>query len=109
VLADQGCRNTVFDAGAQSALPFLGDLAGAGFGCFRVELVDQPPEAVVPLLEGYRAALAGAGGVHERELWAWMQGLPDANGRAQGVGLGSLEVRPERGAAGMKRTAASRR
>ena len=38
-----------------------------------------------------------------------VQGLPDANGRSHGVGLGSLEVTAERSAAEMKPTAASLR
>jgi len=133
VLADQGCRNTVFEGMAQSGLPFLTDLVHSGYGCFRIELVDQPAAAVAPLLEGYRRALAdavalrdaqrqeGGGGAagreardgaerRQRELWRWMQGeMQDANGRSQGVGLGSLEVRAERAVAGMKPTAASLR
>jgi hypothetical protein len=96
-----------------------------------VELVDEPAEFVAPLLEGYRAALheadaAGGGGGSNwdaaagsaapppagrqaQQLWRWMQELPDANGRAHSVGLGSLEVTVERSAAGMKPTAASLR
>ena len=35
VLADMGCRNTVFNATAQSGLPFLPEFAAAGVGCFR--------------------------------------------------------------------------
>lgn len=95
-------------------------------GSFRVELVDEPAEYVGPLLEGYRRALDAAiasGGRQprrqqprehgrrgeEEELWDWLQGLPDANGRAQGCGLGSLEVRAERKVGSMKQTAASLR
>jgi len=52
----QGCRNTVFNAQAQSGARYLKDLAGAGYGALRVELVDEPPEVVAPLLEGYRYA-----------------------------------------------------
>lgn len=57
MLADMGCRNTVFDASAQSGLPHLAGLVGAGYGTLRVELVDEPAAYVAPLLEGYRAAL----------------------------------------------------
>ena len=31
--------------------------------------------------------------IEDKDLWRWLQTLPDANGRAQGVGLGSLESR----------------
>lgn len=85
----------------------------------RVELVDEPPHVVAPLLEGYRQALDtaadsrggnwGASQASARRLWDWMQALPDANGRAHGVGLGSLEVRAEQSAERMKPTAASLR
>lgn len=127
VLADQGCRNTVFEGSAQSGLHFLRPLVAAGFGVFRIELVDQPAQFVAPLLEGYRAALADAfidarvgaaaagddeaaeAEARRRQLWAWLQALPDANGRAHGVGPGSLEVRSERGVQGMKPTAAALR
>lgn len=81
--------------------------------------MDEPAHVVAPLLEGYRQALeaaaAGGGGgwgasqPSARRLWDWMQGLPDANGRAHGVGLGSLEVRAEQSAERMKPTAASLR
>lgn len=87
----------------------------------RVELVDEPAHVVAPLLEGYRQALStavdsrgssagwGAPQAGARRMWDWMQGLPDANGRAHGVGLGSLEVRAEQSAERMKPTAASLR
>jgi hypothetical protein len=97
----------------------------AGIGAFRVELVDTPAHFVAPLLEGYRSALAdacaaragaaAAGGGDEaeaarrRELWGWLQALPDANGRAHGVGPGSLEVKSEHSVHGMKPTAAALR
>lgn len=35
VLADMGCRNTVFNASAQTGLPYLPRMAAAGYGCFR--------------------------------------------------------------------------
>ena len=44
-----------------------------------------------------------------QQLWRWMQELPDANGRAHGVALGSLEPRAERSSSSMKPTAASLR
>jgi putative protease len=128
VVADEGCRNTVFEGAAQSALDYLPDLVAAGFGCFRVELVDAPAAAVAPLLEGYREALGdaataaaagGAGGLGRREaaaaearreaLWKALSALPDANGRAQGCGAGSFAARAERARDGMKATAAALR
>ena len=84
----------------------------AGFGCFRVELVDQSPESVAPLLEGYRRALLDFSSEQKnnKELWVWMNDeLMDANGRAHGVGTGSLQPRAERVAQTMKQTAAAKR
>mmetsp|Transcript_54914 Transcript_54914/g.108991 ORF Transcript_54914/g.108991 Transcript_54914/m.108991 type:complete len:494 (-) Transcript_54914:173-1654(-) len=53
VLADMGCRNTVFNSQAQSGAPYLLDLQRSGFQRFRVELVDEPSEWVAPLAEKY--------------------------------------------------------
>lgn len=88
-----GCRNTVFNAQAQSGVHHLPALRQAGVACFRVELVDEPADRVVPLLEGYRAVLAGARSA--RSLW---EELGD-------VGGGSLDVRLERERESLRPTA----
>ena len=54
VLADQGCRNTVFNAKAQSGAEYMHRFLLSGIRRFRVELVDEPPEYVGPLLRWYR-------------------------------------------------------
>jgi U32 family peptidase len=54
VLADMGCRNTVFNATAQSGAWHVGALLAAGVRHWRVELVDEPAEVVTPLLQAYR-------------------------------------------------------
>eukprot|EP00873_Tetraselmis_striata_P015663 jgi/Tetstr1/435927/TSEL_024809.t1 len=94
VLADMGCRNTVFNAQAQSGVHYVSRLVEAGVRQFRIELVDEGPEEVVALLQGYAAVLRG-----ERSpdsLWEWLQGVPDANGNAHGITAGSLGVHKER-------------
>ncbi|MCG6967417.1 MAG: U32 family peptidase [Chromatiaceae bacterium] len=93
VQADIGCRNTVFNAAAQSAGPLLADLHGSGITLYRIELVDEPAREVAGIVAAYRAVLDGRGS--HRELWAQLSRVPDANGRPQGVGLGSLTVRLE--------------
>jgi hypothetical protein len=109
----QGSR--AWRGGAQLLVADAGHGAVAGVGAFRVELVDEPAEYVAPLLEGYRQALEactapGRGWREQRDRhWAWMQEMPDANGRAHGVGVGSLDVRAECSAASMKPTAATLR
>ena len=118
VLADMGCRNTVFDGTAQSGLGFIDRLVASGYGCFRIELVDQKPSVVAPLLEGYKNAIEHAlqhaprdvGLAQNKALWAWMDTeLTDANGRAHGVGMGSLQPRVEREKKVMKMTAAAKK
>ena len=46
VLADVGCRNTVFNAQAQSASTYSERLIKAGIAHWRIELVDEPAEEV---------------------------------------------------------------
>jgi putative protease len=106
VLADMGCRNTVFNAEVQTGLPYLGAFIGSGISSFRVELVDEPGEAVGPLLGRYKEALSALGvGAREaqqaqRALWEWLQQAPG------GAGVGSLQTRLERSVHSMKPTAA---
>ncbi|GLI60382.1 hypothetical protein VaNZ11_002388 [Volvox africanus] len=105
VLADMGCRNTVFNAKAQSGVFYLRDLIRAGFRTVRIELVDEQPQYVAPLLEGYRDVILGRRG--PGDLWRWLGTLPDANGAVHGVDTGSLQVQKERSRGGMKPTAAA--
>ena len=59
VLVDIGCRNTVFNASAQSAAPLVPTLLKAGVRRFRVELVWEKAEEVQRTLSAYRDLLAG--------------------------------------------------
>ena len=59
VLVDVGCRNTVYNAVAQSAAEFLPRMLALGLRHFRVELLRETPEQVGPLLEQYARVLAG--------------------------------------------------
>jgi hypothetical protein len=87
-----------------------------GYGCFRIELVDEPADCVEPLLHqrAVSDAVAGNAGspatqVSNQEMWEWMATLPNSHGRVAGIGVGSLEVREERSVNTMKRTAAMKR
>ena len=106
VLADMGCRNTVFNAQAQSGAEYLHILMDAGVRHFRVELVDEPGSVVRELLEAYRGAVAG--NTRGAEVVRWVGTLPDANGNAHGAGRGSLEARREKDRGTMKQTAAAK-
>ncbi len=59
VVVDAGCRNTVFNAVAQSAAEFLPRMRALGLRHFRIELLRETPEQVGPLLEQYGRVLAG--------------------------------------------------
>jgi putative protease len=59
VVADTGCRNTVFNAVPQSAAEFLPRMLGLGLRWFRVELLREAAAEVGPLLERYARVLAG--------------------------------------------------
>jgi putative protease len=59
VLVDVGCRNTVYNAVAQSAAEFLPRMLALGLCHFRVELLRETPGQVGPLLEQYARVLAG--------------------------------------------------
>ncbi len=98
LLADMGCRNTLFNAAAQSGTHAAQRLAGAGYGCLRVELVAEPPELVGPLLQGYQSLLSGTRSA--TELWRWLGGACTG-----GVSEGSLAVRGERAAAELRPSA----
>jgi putative protease len=60
VLADAGCRNTVFNAEAQSAAPHLGLWLGAGVRHFRLEFVHETPAQIAAISGAFRLALSGA-------------------------------------------------
>lgn len=76
------------------------DLAAAGVGSFRVELVDEPSEQVGPILEAYRGVLEG--NRSPGSVWRWLSNLPSRFGNVEGVTAGSLEVKRERPAASLK-------
>lgn len=59
VLVDVGCRNTVFNARAQSAAPHVRTLLSRGIRRFRVEFVWESADEVRRVLDSYRALLSG--------------------------------------------------
>ena len=82
-----GCRNTVFNAQAQSAADALGSWLDAGISRYRVEFVDESPAAVAAVLGAYRDLFLSRGELPE-PLWSLLADVPDANGAAQGAGVG---------------------
>jgi len=59
VVVDVSCRNTMFNATAQSAAPLVPQLLELGVRRFRVELVWERGEEVTRTLAAYRRLLAG--------------------------------------------------
>ncbi len=68
--ADVGCRNTVFNARAQTGAEYVARLMELGVRQFRIEFVNESPEDVVQTVSKYRALLRGeiAGSKVWREL-----------------------------------------
>ena len=59
MLVDVGCRNTVFNARAQSAAAHVAALQRRGVRRFRIEFVWEGPDEVRRVVESYRALLEG--------------------------------------------------
>ena len=67
VKVDVGCRNTIYNAVAQSTSQYVRRMMDLGVRWFRVELLNEPPEAARKLITGYRNLLDGKG--NGETLW----------------------------------------
>ncbi|RME95191.1 MAG: U32 family peptidase [Verrucomicrobia bacterium] len=67
VLADAGCRNTVFNALAQTGAEYVTRLAELGVRWFRIEFLDEPADRVRRTIDRYQALLRGE--ITGRQLW----------------------------------------
>jgi putative protease len=85
VLADTGCRNTVFNSVPQSAAEFLPRMLALGVRWFRVELLRETAADVGPLLESYLAVLTGRD--DGRTTWRSLKALNQL-----GVTRGTLQM-----------------
>jgi U32 family peptidase len=65
--ADAGCRNTVFNARAQTGAEHAGRLLAAGVRRFRLEFLDESPEDLTRLVQGYQRLLRGE--ISGETLW----------------------------------------
>src|SRR5207237_1151327 len=59
VMADVGCRNTVFGAEAQEASAHLADWINAGIRHFRIEFAHESADQVRDVVRAFESALAG--------------------------------------------------
>jgi U32 family peptidase len=94
VLADMGCRNTVFSAEAQSGAHSMKEWEKAGAKRFRVELVDESASDVQCMIRGYLAVIDGT--QKAGALWETLSQITDSNGRTGGVSVGSFRNSGER-------------
>ena len=67
VKADAGCRNTVFNALAQTGAEYAPRLAALGVKHFRIEFLNEAPALVRGTIERYRQLLRGE--ITGAELW----------------------------------------
>lgn len=90
VMADVGCRNTVFEGRPQVAGLHLPDWLAAGLRDFRLEFVHETPEQVRAVIAAHRAFLNGESDV--TDLVEALEAVAD-----QGITEGSLFVPHEFG------------
>ena len=86
LVADVGCRNTLFNAVPQSGAEIVAQLLAGGVRHFRVELLDDSGPSLTEVLGLYRRLLSGE--VTGREVWTRL----NASNRI-GVTRGTLEER----------------
>ena len=85
VMADVGCRNTVFGAEAQEASRHLDDWRAAGIAHFRLEFAHESGEQTAEIARAFASALAGR--LPSQELGRQLRSFAP-----QGVTEGSLYV-----------------
>ncbi len=85
--ADVGCRNTLFNAQAQTGARYFPDLQAAGLRRYRIELLEENPAGVRRVLQTYRALLEGR--TEGGDLWRLLKAQSKL-----GVTLGTLESAP---------------
>ena len=73
--ADVGCRNTLFNAVAQTGAQYITALRHAGLGAFRIELLEEDKDESLRILRTYQDLLAGKRGAEDiwRDLKAQSQ------------------------------------
>ncbi len=86
LVADVGCRNTLFNAVAQSSAEVVAELLVAGVRRFRIELLRDEPDHIGRLYSLYRQLLSGS--VTGEHVWRNLNAM-----NRVGVTRGTLESR----------------
>jgi len=73
LLADTGCRNTVYNSVPQSAAEYVGRMRSFGVSRFRVDLLRESPGEVGKLLDRYTRVIEGKD--DGRETWRQLNAL----------------------------------
>jgi putative protease len=68
VKADVGCRNTVFNALAQTGADYVARMLALGVRYFRLEFLNESPEQVAQTIRKYRQLLRGE--ITGQQLWS---------------------------------------
>ncbi len=84
--ADVGCRNTLYNATAQSSAEIVPTLMNAGVRHYRVELLEDDADAVGKIVSTYQRLLDGE--LSGREVWSRLNAM-----NRVGVTRGTLEER----------------
>jgi putative protease len=84
--ADVGCRNTLFNAVAQTGAEYFNEFRQAGVRNFRVELLEEDASRTVEILGAYRALLGGE--TNGSDLWRSLRAKSQL-----GVTAGTLDER----------------
>ncbi|HZZ44913.1 MAG TPA: U32 family peptidase [Tepidisphaeraceae bacterium] len=84
LIPDAGCRNTLFNAAAQSAAEYVPRMKQLGLRHFRIELLRETPDEAIALLNKYASVLAGLDDGHN--TWRQLRVLNQL-----GVTRGTLE------------------
>ncbi len=72
--ADVGCRNTLFNAKAQTGAKFFNQLTAAGLRHYRIELLEDSPDEARKIIQTYRALLDGR--TTGENLWRHLRAQP---------------------------------
>jgi U32 family peptidase len=89
IKADVGCRNTVFNARAQTGAEYAARMLDLGVRSFRIEFVDESAETVERTIRKYRQLLAGE--INGAQLWRELK-LINQLGVTRGQMAGAKEV-----------------
>jgi putative protease len=85
VIADAGCRNTVYNSVAQSAAEYVSGMLKLGIQRFRIDLTRESPKQIGLLIDKYRQVISGQ--LTGQKVWWELQAMNQL-----GVTRGTLQL-----------------